>query len=127
MAARMMLRPMRPNPLIPTLIAMRDSSRSRSSAPNRQMLLQAGRRRPCSRRLLGVEFRDVHALYTLAIVLLAIVLSPWFLYQAIRHRKYIGNLAQRMGYLPVSFNLDGDEDRKSTRLNSSHSQISYAV
>ena len=51
----------------------------------------------------------MHALYTLAIVLLAIVLSPWFLYQAVRHRKYIGNLAQRMGYLPVSFNLDGDE------------------
>ena len=73
------------------------------------MLLQPGRRRPCPRRPLGVEFRDVHALYTLAIVLLAIVLSPWFLYQAIRHRKYIGNLAQRMGYLPVSFNLDGDE------------------
>jgi 3-deoxy-D-manno-octulosonic-acid transferase len=51
----------------------------------------------------------VHALYTLAIVVLAVVLSPWFLYQAVRYRKYIGSLAQRMGYLPVSFNLDGDE------------------
>jgi 3-deoxy-D-manno-octulosonic-acid transferase len=51
----------------------------------------------------------VHALYTLLIVVLAIVLSPWFLYQALRYQKYIGNLAQRMGYLPVSFNLDGDE------------------
>ena len=51
----------------------------------------------------------MHALYTLAIVVLAVVLSPWFVYQAIRYRKYIGNLAQRMGYLPVSFNLDGDE------------------
>jgi len=51
----------------------------------------------------------VHALYTLAIIVFAIVLSPWFLYQAIRYRKYFGNLAQRMGYLPVSFNLDGDE------------------
>jgi hypothetical protein len=51
----------------------------------------------------------VHALYTLAIVVLAAVLSPWFLYQAIRYRKYLPNLAQRMGYLPVSFNLDGDE------------------
>ena len=30
-------------------------------------------------------------------------------YQAMRYRKYIGSLAQRMGYLPVSFNLDGDE------------------
>jgi len=51
----------------------------------------------------------VHAVYTLAIVILAVVLSPWFLYQAIRYRKYFPNLAQRMGYLPVSFNLDGDE------------------
>jgi 3-deoxy-D-manno-octulosonic-acid transferase len=51
----------------------------------------------------------VHALYTAVIVVLAVVLSPWFLYQAIRYRKYIGGLPQRMGYLPVSFNLDGDE------------------
>jgi len=51
----------------------------------------------------------VHALYTLVILVLAIVLSPWFLYQAIRYRKYYGSLAQRMGYLPISFNLDGDE------------------
>ena len=51
----------------------------------------------------------MHVLYTLAIVVLAVVLSPWFAYQAVRYRKYIGSLAQRMGYLPISFNLDGDE------------------
>jgi 3-deoxy-D-manno-octulosonic-acid transferase len=51
----------------------------------------------------------VHLLYTIAIVLLAVVLSPWFAYQAVRYRKYIGSLAQRMGYLPISFNLDADE------------------
>jgi 3-deoxy-D-manno-octulosonic-acid transferase len=51
----------------------------------------------------------VHLLYTLAIVVLAVVLSPWFVYQAVRYRKYIGSLAQRMGYLPISFNLDADE------------------
>jgi 3-deoxy-D-manno-octulosonic-acid transferase len=51
----------------------------------------------------------VHALYTVVIVVLAGLLSPWFAYQAIRYRKYIGSLAQRMGYLPVSFNLDGDQ------------------
>jgi 3-deoxy-D-manno-octulosonic-acid transferase len=56
-----------------------------------------------------VSFHGVHALYSVAIVVLALVLSPWFVYQAIRYRKYIGSLAQRMGYLPVSFNLDGDE------------------
>jgi 3-deoxy-D-manno-octulosonic-acid transferase len=51
----------------------------------------------------------VHAVYTLVVFVVAVVLSPWFLYQAIRYRKYIGNLTQRLGYLPVSFNLDGDE------------------
>ena len=51
----------------------------------------------------------MHVLYSVAIVVLAVVLSPWFLYQAIRYRKYIGSVAQRMGYLPVSFNLDGDD------------------
>lgn len=50
----------------------------------------------------------MHALYTLAIIALAVLFSPWFLYQAVRYRKYIGSLAQRMGYLPVTFNLDGD-------------------
>jgi len=51
----------------------------------------------------------VYALYSIAIVLAAVVLAPWFLYQALRYRKYVGSVAQRMGVLPVSFNLDGDE------------------
>jgi 3-deoxy-D-manno-octulosonic-acid transferase len=51
----------------------------------------------------------VHLLYTLAVLTLALLLSPWFLYQAMAYRKYVGNFAQRMGRLPVSFNLDGDE------------------
>ena len=49
------------------------------------------------------------ALYTLAVILLALALSPWFLYQAARHGKYVGSLGQRMGVLPISFNLDGDD------------------
>ena len=49
------------------------------------------------------------ALYTLAVLLLALVLLPWFLYQAVRHGKYVGSVGQRMGVLPVSFNLDADE------------------
>jgi 3-deoxy-D-manno-octulosonic-acid transferase len=48
-------------------------------------------------------------LYTLAVLVLAVLLAPWFLYQAIVYRKYIGNFSERMGRLPVSFNLDGDE------------------
>jgi 3-deoxy-D-manno-octulosonic-acid transferase len=51
----------------------------------------------------------MYAAYSVAIVLFFIVVSPYLLYQAIRYRKYIRSLPQRMGYLPVSFNLDGDE------------------
>jgi 3-deoxy-D-manno-octulosonic-acid transferase len=51
----------------------------------------------------------VHRLYTLVVIAVAVVLSPWFLYQALVYRKYIGSLGERMGRLPVSFNLDGDE------------------
>src|SRR5437764_1379034 len=36
-------------------------------------------------------------------------MSPYLTWQALRYRKYIGSLRQRMGYLPVSFNLDGEE------------------
>ena len=36
-------------------------------------------------------------------------MSPSLIYQALRHRKYIGSLTQRLGYLPISFNLDSDE------------------
>src|SRR5581483_2210688 len=34
---------------------------------------------------------------------------PYFFYQAIRHRKYVGTLRQRLGYLPISFNVDGEQ------------------
>ena len=51
----------------------------------------------------------VHVLYSLAILAFALLASPWFLYQAIRYRKYIRGLTERLGVLPVSFNLDGDE------------------
>src|ERR1700692_1967361 len=56
-----------------------------------------------------IFFSDVHVFYTVVIFVLAVVLSPWFAYQALRYRKYVANLSQRMGYLPVSFNLDGDD------------------
>src|SRR3954463_1935088 len=50
----------------------------------------------------------MYAAYTVFIVALVVVMSPVLLYQALRYRKYIANFKQRMGYLPVSFNLDGD-------------------
>jgi 3-deoxy-D-manno-octulosonic-acid transferase len=51
----------------------------------------------------------VYLLYSVVTLMLLMVLSPYFLYQALRHNKYLGSLGQRFGYLPVSFNLDGDE------------------
>jgi len=51
----------------------------------------------------------MYAAYSALIVAFFVLVSPYLLYQAIRYRKYIVSLPQRMGYLPVSFNLDGDE------------------
>jgi 3-deoxy-D-manno-octulosonic-acid transferase len=44
--------------------------------------------------------------YSLATIALFVLASPWFLYQGIRHGKYLGSLAERLGRLPVSLNLD---------------------
>jgi len=48
----------------------------------------------------------VYSLLTLAVF---IVVSPYLLYQAIFHGKYVGSLRQRLGYLPITFNVDGEE------------------
>jgi 3-deoxy-D-manno-octulosonic-acid transferase len=47
--------------------------------------------------------------YSFLTLLFFVLVSPYLLYQAIRYKKYIGSLAQRLGYLPISFNLDADE------------------
>jgi 3-deoxy-D-manno-octulosonic-acid transferase len=51
----------------------------------------------------------MYAAYSVLIVAFLVIVSPYLLYQAIRYRKYIASMPQRLGYLPVSFNLDGDE------------------
>jgi 3-deoxy-D-manno-octulosonic-acid transferase len=51
----------------------------------------------------------LYFLYSLVTLLALVALSPYFVYQALRHNKYVGSVRQRLGYLPVSFNLDGDE------------------
>jgi 3-deoxy-D-manno-octulosonic-acid transferase len=50
----------------------------------------------------------MYAVYTALIVAFALAVSPWLVYQALRYRKYVGSLPQRLGYLPVSFNIDGE-------------------
>src|SRR5260221_10599578 len=47
--------------------------------------------------------------YSLLTLVVFVVVSPYFLYQAIRYKKYVGSLGQRFGYLPIAFNVDGDE------------------
>src|SRR3979409_2598203 len=46
--------------------------------------------------------------YSVLTLLVFVVVSPYFVYQAIRYKKYIGSLRQRLGYLPISFNVDGE-------------------
>lgn len=48
----------------------------------------------------------MYLVYSLLLVAALAAGSPWFLYQALRHRKYVGGFRQRLGYLPLSFNLD---------------------
>ena len=51
----------------------------------------------------------MYAVYSVLIILFFAVTSPYLLYQAVRYRKYVTSLRQRLGYLPLSFNLDGDD------------------
>src|SRR3954469_3535995 len=87
-AARMMFRPIRPNPLIPTLTGM-PPSRTNISFYNKPTAM--------------------YFAYSLLSLVVFFVVSPYFLYQAIRYKKYIGSLRQRLGFLPITFNIDGDE------------------
>jgi 3-deoxy-D-manno-octulosonic-acid transferase len=51
----------------------------------------------------------MYLIYSVLIVVFFLVMSPYLVYQAVRYRKYVSSLRQRLGILPVSFNLDGDE------------------
>jgi 3-deoxy-D-manno-octulosonic-acid transferase len=50
----------------------------------------------------------MYLIYSLVTLLFVAVASPYLCYQAIRYQKYVGSLSQRLGFLPVSFNLDGE-------------------
>src|SRR6476661_8040141 len=54
----------------------------------------------------------MYLLYSLLTFAVFVVVSPYFLYQAVRYRKYIGSLRQRLGYLPIGLNVDGDESNR---------------
>src|SRR3954447_14261521 len=70
----------------------------------------------CRRRVSAGESRcpsdaahraRMYLLYSVLLVLTALAGSPWFAWQALRHRKYVGSVRERLGRLPVSLNLDG--------------------
>jgi len=46
--------------------------------------------------------------YSFLSLLVFLLVSPYFLYQAVRYNKYVGSLRQRLGYLPIALNVDGD-------------------
>ena len=50
----------------------------------------------------------MYFLYSAVSLIFFVAVSPYFLYQALRYKKYIGNLRERLGYLPVSFNVDAE-------------------
>src|SRR4051794_622874 len=51
----------------------------------------------------------MYVLYSLLTFMAFLAMAPYFVYQAIRYRKYVGNLRQRLGYLPITVNVDGEE------------------
>ncbi len=51
----------------------------------------------------------MYFLYSVLTLVVFVGVSPYFVYQAVRYKKYIGSLRERMGFLPISFNIDGDE------------------
>jgi 3-deoxy-D-manno-octulosonic-acid transferase len=50
----------------------------------------------------------MYLLYSLLTLAVFVAVSPYFLYQAIRYKKYIGSLRQRLGFLPITFNIDAE-------------------
>ena len=51
----------------------------------------------------------MYSLYSLVTLAVFVLISPYFVYQAMRYKKYVGSLGQRLGYLPITLNVDGEE------------------
>src|SRR5581483_10531513 len=51
----------------------------------------------------------MYFIYSVLTLVVFVVVSPYFAYQAVRYKKYIGSLRQRLGFLPITFNIDGEE------------------
>src|SRR6266516_4195138 len=51
----------------------------------------------------------MYLVYSFLTFIVFVAVSPYFLYQAVRYKKYIGSLRQRLGFLPITFNIDAEE------------------
>jgi 3-deoxy-D-manno-octulosonic-acid transferase len=51
----------------------------------------------------------MYFIYSALTLVAFVVVSPYFVYQAIRYKKYVGTLGQRLGYLPIAVNLDREQ------------------
>jgi 3-deoxy-D-manno-octulosonic-acid transferase len=51
----------------------------------------------------------MYLLYSLLTLAVFVAVSPYFVFQAVRYKKYIGSLRQRLGFLPITFNVDAEE------------------
>jgi 3-deoxy-D-manno-octulosonic-acid transferase len=51
----------------------------------------------------------MYFVYSLITFAAFVLVSPYFVYQALRYKKYVGSLRQRLGYLPITLNVDGEE------------------
>ncbi len=61
----------------------------------------------------------MYAAYSVLIVLFFLMVSPYLVYQALRYRKYVGNLPQRLGYPAASPSISTATTRSgSTRSRS---------
>src|SRR4051794_14680645 len=49
----------------------------------------------------------IYSLYSLLFSIWVVVMAPFFLYNAVRHQKYLPSLKQRLGQLPQSLKFDG--------------------
>jgi 3-deoxy-D-manno-octulosonic-acid transferase len=56
----------------------------------------------------ATTFAFVYQLYTVLVLVAFVVGAPWFAWKALRYRKYVGSLGQRLGFLPISVNIDAE-------------------
>ena len=51
----------------------------------------------------------MYFIYSFVTLVAFLIASPYFVYQALRYKKYVGSMRQRLGYLPITLNVYGDE------------------